>query len=305
MTANPASASSDPSRQRRLGMIAGASSYVIWGFFPLFFTSLTPATALEILAHRIVWSLAAVALVLVAVRRPWSWIRSLLSDRRLPRMAVAAVFIALNWLTYIWAVNNGHVVEGSLGYFINPLVNIVLGVLLFGERMGTRVRIGVLFALAGVAVIAWEHWQGLWISLVLAFSFGIYGVVKKGAPLPGLEGLFVESALLTPLALPYLMWLGWQGTGQFGVDARLSGMLVFAGVLTALPLFLFAVAAPRLPLGVVGVLQYLNPTLQFLLGITVLGQHVDASYWAGLVLVWIGSAVYLSGALRGRRRVEG
>ncbi|MFT3876304.1 MAG: EamA family transporter RarD [Propioniciclava sp.] len=293
----------DGASQRRTGLITGAASYLIWGFFPLFFTALAPATPLEILAHRIVWSLVAVTFVLVALRRPWSWLRTLLTGGRLPRITAAALFIATNWLTYIWAVNNGHVVEGSLGYFINPLVNIVLGVVLFGEKMTPRARVGVLFALAGVGVIAWEHWQGLWISLVLALSFGLYGAVKKGGLLPGLEGLFVESAVLMPLALPFLLWLGWQGTGLFGVDARLTGMLVLAGVLTALPLFLFAVAASRLPFGVIGVLQYLNPTLQFLLGITVLGQHVNASYWAGLVLVWIGSVIYLTGALHpGRRR---
>jgi len=285
---------------RRAGLLPGVAAYLIWGVFPLMFAALVPATPLEILAHRIVWSLAAVGLVLVVLRRPWSWVLALVRSRRLLRMALAALLIAVNWLTFIWAVNNGHVVEGSLGYFINPLVNIALGVLLFGERMGRSGRTGALLALVGVGVIAWENWQGLWISLMLAGSFGLYGAVKKGAPLPALEGLFVESALLTPMALPYLLWLGSQGAGRFGSDARLSGLLVLAGVLTAVPLWLFAIAAVQLPYGVLGMLQYLGPTLQFVLGITVFGQHVNASYWVGLVLVWIGSAVYLTGAI-GRR----
>ena len=299
-TATPAT---EPVRgaPRRGGLLPGVAAYLIWGVFPLMFAALVPASPLEILAHRIVWSLVAVGLVLLALRRPWSWVVALLRSRqRLLRMALAALLIATNWLTYIWAVNNGHVVEGSLGYFINPLLNIVLGVVLFGERMGRSGRTGALLALAGVGVIAWENWQGLWISLMLAGSFGLYGAVKKGAPLPALEGLFVESALLTPMALPYLLWLGSKGAGQFGSDARLSGLLVLAGVLTAVPLWLFAIAAVQLPYGVLGMLQYLGPTLQFLLGITVFGQHVNASYWAGLVLVWIGSAVYLTGAI-GRR----
>ena len=178
-----------------------------------------------------------------------------------------------------------------------------LGVLFFGERMGRSAKIGTAFALVGVIVIAWGHSGGLWLSLLLAVSFGLYGAVKKRAPLPALEGLFVESALLAPAAVAYLVWLGLTGTGSFGTDARLSFFLVVAGVLTALPLWLFAVAATRLPYGLLGVLQYLAPTIQLALGILVFHQHVSADYWAGLVLVWTGSAVYLTGAVR-RSRME-
>ena len=282
--------------------MSGVSAYLIWGFFPLMFAVLVPASPLEILAHRIVWSLVAVAVVLLILRRPWTWVKTVLRGKRLGRLVAASLLIGINWLVFIWAVNSGHVVEGSLGYFINPLVNIVLGVVLFGEKMGRSGRAGALLALVGVGVIAWENWQGLWISLVLAFTFGMYGAVKKRAPLPALEGLLVESALLTPLALPYLLWLASQGVGHFGVDARLSGLLILAGAFTALPLWFFALAAVRLPYGVLGILQYLGPTLQFLLGITVFGQLVNASYWVGLVVVWIGSAVYLTGALRRSRQ---
>lgn len=282
--------------------MSGVAAYLIWGFFPLMFAVLVPASPLEILAHRIVWSLVAVAVVLLILRRPWTWVKTVLRGKRLGRLVAASLLIGINWLVFIWAVNSGHVVEGSLGYFINPLVNIVLGVVLFGEKMGRSGRAGALLALVGVGVIAWENWQGLWISLVLAFTFGMYGAVKKRAPLPALEGLLVESALLTPLALPYLLWLASQGVGHFGVDARLSGLLILAGAFTALPLWFFALAAVRLPYGVLGILQYLGPTLQFLLGITVFGQHVNASYWVGLVVVWIGSAVYLTGALRRSRQ---
>ena len=169
----------------------------------------------------------------------------------------------------------------------------MLGVLIFGERMSRAGLAGTLLATAGVAVIAWENWAGLWVSLTLALTFGLYGAVKKKASAPPLGGLFLESAILLPFALAYWGWLVVTGASQFGADARTSGLLILAGVLTALPLWLFAIAAPRLPFGVVGILQYLGPTIQFALGLTVFGQHVSASYWAGLVLVWVGSVVYL------------
>ncbi|QIK72645.1 EamA family transporter RarD [Propioniciclava coleopterorum] len=275
------------------GLLAGVGAYVIWGFFPLLFPLLKPAGPLEILAHRVLWSMAAVGIVLLLLRRPWGWVRRALGRGRLGWTLAASLLIGGNWLTFIWAVNNNHVVESSLGYFINPLVNIVLGVFLFGERMSRGGLIGTILAGIGVVVIAWENWAGLWVSLTLAATFGLYAVVKKRATLPALEGLFLESGVLSPLALGYWTFLAATGASTFGVGAQHTGLLVLAGVLTALPLWMFAVAAPRLPLGVVGVLQYLGPTIQFLLGITVFGQVVTPSYWLGLILVWCGSAVFL------------
>ena len=259
----------------------------------MLFPLLKPADAFEILAHRIVWSLVAVAITLVALRHPWGWLREVMTRERLPAVVAAALLIGLNWLVFIWAVNSNHVVEASLGYFINPLLNIVLGVLIFGERMSRAGLAGTLLAAGGVAVIAWENWAGLWVSLVLALTFGLYGVVKKKATTPPLGGLFLESGLLLPFALAYWAWLAVGGVSHFGGDTRTSGLLILAGVLTAVPLWLFAIATPRLPFGVVGILQYLGPTIQFALGITVFGQHVGLSYWVGLILVWAGSAVYL------------
>jgi len=180
----------------------------------------------------------------------------------------------------------------------------VLGVLLFRERLTRGGLVGTLLAFGGVVVIAWDSWRGLWVSLALALSFGLYAAVKKSARLPALQGLLVESGLLAPLALPYLVFLGVTGVGAFGTTPAASGLLVLAGVLTAVPLWLFAIAAPRLPLGVVGILQYLGPSIQFLLGITVFGQVVSPSYWAGLVLVWSGSAVYLTSAFAGSVRPQ-
>jgi len=285
---------------QRTGLTAGVAAYLLWGLFPLFWPLLKPAAPLEILAHRIVWSFVVVGIALVALRASWRWVPGVFSRANLPRMAAAAGLIALNWLTYIFAVNNGFVVEGSLGYFINPLANVVFGVLIFGERLGRGGKIGGLLALAGVVVIAWTSWQTIWISLALALSFGLYGVAKKKAHLPALQGLLVESGFLVIPSAIFLIVLATQGAGQFGLAAPSSALLAVTGPITAIPLWLFAIAAPKLPLGVTGVLQYLAPTIQFLLGIFVFGQHVSPSYWFGLTLVWIGSVVYLATTLRRR-----
>jgi len=290
-----------PDDARRTGLVAGVTAYVLWGLLPLFWTLLKAAGPLEILAERIVWSFVSVVIALLVLRRSWRWVPGVFTRVNFPRLAAAAVLIAVNWLTYIFAVNNGHVVEASLGYFINPLVNVVFGVLLFGERLGTGGRIGGLLALAGVAVIAWGSWSTLWISLALAASFGLYGVAKKKAHLPALEGLAVESGFLLVPSVAYVAWLAAHGMGQFGLTASMTTLLVLTGPITALPLWLFAIAAPRLPFGVVGVLQYLAPTIQFLMGVLVFGEHVTPAYWAGLVLVWAGSAVYLTTTLRPAR----
>jgi chloramphenicol-sensitive protein RarD len=288
---------------RRQALSAAVAAYVLWGFLPPFLAALKPAGPLEILAHRIVWSFVLVLAMLLVLRSRWHWLRTLVFTRRaLPTLLAAAALIGTNWLVYIWAVNNHHVVEASLGYFINPLVNVMFGVLVFGERPGRGARIGGGIVLLGVVVISAGSWQGLWVSLTLAGSFGLYGVVKKRSRLTALQGLLIESALLTPLALPYLLWLG--ADGQFGQSATLSTLLVVAGAVTALPLWLFAVAAPRLQFGVLGVLQYLAPTIQFLLGITVFGEQVSLSYWLGLVGVWIGSAIYLAMTIRSHQPPE-
>lgn len=284
---------------RNQALAAGFSAYLLWGLFPPYFALLLPSTPLEILSHRIFWSFVSVLAVLLVLRGGWAWVREgVFTKATFPKLLLAAVLIAANWLTYIWAVNNGHVVEASMGYFINPLVSVILGVLIFRERLGLGGRIGGTVALLGVVVISWGHWTTLWISLALAFSFGFYGAVKKSAHLSGLQGLLVESGLLFPLAAGYLGVLAAQGTGRFGTTPGLTLLLAASGIVTALPLWLFAVAAPRLSLGVLGVLQYVAPTMQFLFGILLFAEPVSLSYWIGLILIWIGSAVYLTLTLR-------
>ena len=283
---------------RQSALAAGLATYLIWGAFPLFFPLLKPAGALEILSGRVVFSLVFVVAVLLVQRQSWGWLPEVVRGGTWKVMLGAAVLIALNWLTYIWAVNSGHVVEASLGYFINPLVSVALGMLLFGERMGRPGQIGCLLALLGVCVAASEAWRTVWISLVLALSFGLYGALKKRARVTALQGLTMESGILAPLALGWMAWLGVSGRGTWLHSARVAVLLVVAGVLTAVPLWLFAVAAPGIPLGTLGILQYVTPTIQFLLGLLVFHQHVGQSFWMGLVLVWCGSITYLYGALR-------
>ncbi|MBK8459400.1 MAG: EamA family transporter RarD [Micropruina sp.] len=280
-------------------LAAGLGAYLLWGFLPLFLKLLQPTTPMEVLAHRIAWSFAFVGLALLALRGGWGWIREgVLVRTAWPKLLLTSVLIGINWLIYIWAVDNHFVVEASLGYFINPLVNVVLGVLVFGERLGVGGKVGGALAAVGVLVISYGNLSTVWISLALAASFATYGVLKKKAHLSGLQGLAVESAFLLPLALGYLSFLGVTGSLQAATSPLMFVLLALSGLVTALPLWLFAIAAPRLPFGVLGIMQYLGPTIQFVLGITFFGQRVTASYWGGLILVWVGSAVYLWLSLR-------
>jgi chloramphenicol-sensitive protein RarD len=279
-------------------MAQGLTTYILWGFTALYWPLIKQAGALELLANRVIWSLVLVVIMLVVLRRPWTWLKSLRFIW--PRLLAASVFIALNWLTYIWAVNAGHVAEASLGYFLNPLLNVVLGMLIFRERLARQSLVGIGFAAIGVAVIAVVMTKTIWVALVLATTFAVYGVFKKRAVLGALEGLAVESGVLVPIALGYLIWLGPSQHLGTGVGPTL--LLIGAGVITAGPLWLFAIAAPRIPLGTLGMMQFISPTIQLMTGIFVLGQRVPTLYWLGLGLVWVGLGFYLTGSLRNTRR---
>ena len=279
-------------------MAQGLTTYILWGFTALYWPLIKQAGALELLANRVIWSLVLVVIMLVVLRRPWTWLKSLRFIW--PRLLAASVFIALNWLTYIWAVNAGHVAEASLGYFLNPLLNVVLGMLIFRERLARQSLVGIGFAAIGVAVIAVVMTKTIWVALVLATTFAVYGVFKKRAVLGALEGLAVESGVLVPIALGYLIWLGPSQHLGTGVGPTL--LLIGAGVITAGPLWLFAIAAPRIPLGTLGMMQFISPTIQLMTGIFVLGQRVPTLYWVGLGLVWVGLGFYLTGSLRNTRR---
>ncbi|MGW0032490.1 EamA family transporter RarD [Streptomyces sp. NPDC003314] len=287
----------------RAGLLYGIGAYGMWGLVPLFWPLLKPAGAIEILAHRMVWSLAFVGLALLVLRR-WGWIRELArSPRKLGLIILAATVITVNWGLYIWSVNTGHVVEASLGYFINPLVTIALGVLVLQERLRPAQWAAVGIGFAAVLVLAIGYGQPPWISLVLAFSFALYGLVKKKVNIGGLESLAAETAVQFLPALAYLVWLGGQGTLAFGAHgAGHTALLAATGLVTAVPLVCFGAAAIRVPLSTLGLLQYLAPTFQFLLGVLYFHEAMPPERWAGFSLVWLALTILTWDALRTNRR---
>ncbi|MFH9659171.1 EamA family transporter RarD [Streptomyces sp. NPDC017248] len=292
-----------PEREHRIGLLNGFAAYGIWGLVPLFWPLLKPAGAVEILAHRMVWSLLVVAVALLFIRR-WAWAGELLRrPRRLGLVAVAAAVITVNWGVYIWAVNSGHVVETSLGYFINPLVTIALGVLLLKERLRRAQWAAVAIGLAAVVVLTVGYGRPPWVSLSLAVTFAVYGLVKKKVDLGGVESLAAETALQFLPALGYLGWLVAHGDASFLNDGTgHAALLASTGIVTALPLVCFGAAAIRVPLSTLGLLQYLAPIFQFLLGIFYFHEAMPPERWAGFALVWVALFLLTGDALRHARR---
>ncbi|MFE4214543.1 EamA family transporter RarD [Streptomyces sp. NPDC056844] len=291
--------------EQRAGLLYGIGAYGMWGLVPLFWPLLEPSGAVEILAHRMVWSLGVVGIALLFLRR-WAWIGELIRQpRRLGLIALAATVISVNWGLYIWSVNNGHVVEASLGYFINPLVTIAMGVLLLGERLRPVQWTAVATGFAAVLVLAIGYGQPPWISLVLAFSFATYGLVKKKVNMGGLESLAAETAVLFVPALGFLLWLGASGDATFLAGGAGHGALLAAtGLVTAIPLVCFGAAAIRVPLSVLGLLQYLAPVFQFALGILYFHEEMPPERWAGFALVWVALMLLTWDALRTARRTR-
>ncbi|MFC9628176.1 EamA family transporter RarD [Streptomyces mirabilis] len=289
--------------EQRVGLLNGFAAYGMWGLVPLFWPLLKPAGALEILAHRMVWSLAVVGVALLVMRR-WAWLGELLRQpRKLALISVAAAVITVNWGVYIWAVNSEHVVEASLGYFINPLVTIAMGVLLLKERLRPLQWTAVGVGFSAVLVLTIGYGRPPWISLTLAFSFATYGLVKKKVNLGGIESLAAETAIQFLPALAYLLWLGSSGGATFGTEgAGHATLLAATGVVTALPLVCFGAAAIRVPLSTLGLLQYLAPVFQFLLGILYFHEAMPPERWAGFALVWLALSLLTFDALRTARR---
>jgi chloramphenicol-sensitive protein RarD len=294
---------------RRQGLVYGLGAYLLWGVFPLYFPLLEPTTPLEILAHRILWSLL-VLLVVLTVMGKWSWIRPLLRDRR--RMWLlpgAAVTIALNWGVYIYGVNSDQVVQTSLGYFINPLVSVLFGVVLLGEHLRRWQWAAVALGAVAVVVLTIDYGGLPWIALTLAISFGTYGLLKKTLDMGAVESLSAETAILTPFAATYLAVLMVNGTSAMQTEGPdMVALLAALGVITAIPLLLFGAAATRIPLTWIGLLQYTAPVLQFLIGVLVYDEPMPASRWVGFALVWSALAVLAVDSViavrRGRRTVD-
>ncbi|MEU1313516.1 EamA family transporter RarD [Streptomyces tibetensis] len=277
----------------------------MWGLVPLFWPLLKPAGAAEILAHRMVWSLVFVGAALLVLRR-WAWAGELLRrPRKLALITVAAAVITVNWGLYIWSVNSGHVVEASLGYFINPLVTIAMGVLLLKERLRPAQWAAVGTGCAAVVVLTIGYGRPPWISLCLAFSFATYGLVKKKVGLGGIESLAAETAIQFLPALGFLVWLTAQGGSTFTTEGTgHAALLASAGIVTALPLVCFGAAAIRVPLSTIGLLQYSTPVLQFLLGILYFHEEMPPERWAGFALVWLALTLLTWDALRAARRAS-
>jgi chloramphenicol-sensitive protein RarD len=285
----------------RRGTWYGVGAYVLWGIFPLYFRLLERSGAAEIVLHRVLWSLL-VCLVVVAVSRGGRELAAALRARRqVAVLALAGVTLAVNWGVYIYAVNAGHVIEASLGYYINPLVTVLLGVLVLRERLRRLQWVAVGIGALSVAVLTAAYGRPPWIALILAVTFGLYGLIKNrvGASVGAVASLTTETLTLAPLAAAGLIWLEVTGRGHFTEHAPWQGLLLAsAGIATVIPLLLFASAARRVPLSTLGLLQYLTPTLQLLCGVLVLGEKMPAARWVGFGLVWVALVVLTTDTLR-------
>jgi chloramphenicol-sensitive protein RarD len=289
--------------EQRRGLLLGITAYGLWGGFPLYWPLLEPAGAPEILAHRILWSMVTMGVLVVIFRRT-SQLRAILADRRtFLLLAAAALVVTINWATYIYGVNNERVVETSLGYFINPLVTVLMGVLILGERLRPLQWGAMGIASLAVVVLTVDYGRLPYIALILAFSFGTYGLLKKTADVGALESLAVETTVVAPLAAVYLGWLIASGASSFGTEGGGHALLLAStGIVTAIPLICFSAAATRVPMTTLGLLQYLAPVLQFAVGVFVLGEAMPASRWIGFVLVWVALVVFTIEATNHHRR---
>ncbi|MES2441692.1 MAG: EamA family transporter RarD [Pseudomonadota bacterium] len=281
------------------GLLLGVGAYALWGVLPLYIHMLRDVPALQLLAHRVLWSLVLLA-VIVAVWRRGPALLAATRGRTLLGLVASALLIAVNWIVYIWAVQHAHVLEASLGYFINPLVNVALGMAVLGERLRRVQGVAIAIAAAGVAVMAFGG-GALWISLTLAASFGTYGLVRKMVAIDALGGLTVETLVLAPFCLAWLVHAGSVGEGVWGQSARLDLLLVLAGAVTAAPLLMFAAAARRMPYSTLGLLQYIAPTLQFALAVLVFGEPLHTPHLITFALIWSGCALYAWDSLRAVR----
>ncbi len=291
----------DPTPRSELtrGVVFALGAYGLWGFFPVVWKFLAHVPSMELLAHRMVWSLGFVGVLLALLRR-WSWLGMV---RKNPKLVViylgAATFIAINWGMYIWAVNHGYVVETALGYFVNPLINVAFGAMLLGERARRAQWAAIGCAACGVLYLTWSYGQPPWIALTLAVTFALYGLLKKKAKLPALEGLALETALLFLPALGFLVYRETvSGAGAWGdVDMTTHVLLLSTGAATAIPLLFFAGAVRRLTLTTIGLIQYMAPTIQFLLGVFIYHEPFDQTKLIGFALIWLGLILYTAEGL--------
>ncbi|MDQ1920866.1 EamA family transporter RarD [Massilia pseudoviolaceinigra] len=287
----------------RTGILSAALAFLCWGLFPLYFHALKEVPPAQIMGHRVLWSLLFLVIVLT-IRQQWKWLGAL---RQQPRVvasfALSALLLSFNWLLYIWAVNSGHVIEASLGYFINPLFNVMLGYLVLKERLRTVQWVAIALATCGVLWLTWQAGRMPWIALLLAASFGGYGLLRKTASLGALEGLSFETMLLFPFALGFVIWLTMTGDNAF-LNSPSNGtrwLLIASGPITAIPLLLFASGARKIPLSVLGLLQYIGPTIQLSLGIFLFHEAFTQERMIGFAIIWSALALYAAEGLLKRK----
>ena len=290
--------------KNKTGLLYGVGAYTIWGLLPLYWPLLMPAAPLEIVSHRAVWTLVFCFLVLAATKA----LKSTLVTLRRPMMAIklflTSILVSINWLVYIWATNNGHVVEASLGYYINPLIIIGFGVILLKEKMRPLQWAAVAIASIGVLILTIDYGRLPWIAFTLALSWGSYGLIKKQLGLGALEGLAIETFISGFFYLGYLIYIGNQGTGQFGHSWGLTLLLVSAGAITAIPLLLFNGSTTRLPFTTIGLLQYITPTLQFSIGVWVQHEVMPTARWIGFLIIWVALTTLALDLVKSSRAVN-
>lgn len=288
----------------KAGLLFGVSAYALWGAFPLYWPLLKPATALEIVSHRAVWTMVFCIIILAITKSLKATRETMKRPKVAARLFLTSILISINWLVYIWATNNGHVVEASLGYYINPLVMIGFGVFFLKEKMRPLQWLAVGIATLGALVLTFDYGRLPWIALTLAISWGSYGFIKKQLGLGALEGLAVETLFASLPYLLYLLYLGNKGTGQFGHGVGITILLLSAGAVTAIPLLLFNGSTTRLPLTVLGLLQYITPTIQFSIGVWVRHEDMPATRWIGFVIIWIALIALATDLIKSSRSVD-
>ena len=294
----------DKAKVRSLGLLFGVSAYTLWGLFPIYWPLLKPANPLEIVSHRAVWTLVFCFIILALTKTLKSTLSLLKRPKIVAGLFLSSILISINWIIYIYAANTGHVIEASLGYFINPLVVIATGVIVLKEKMRPLQWSAVGIAAIGVAVLTIDYGRLPWIALGLALSWGSYGLVKKQLGLGALEGLSIETLLSSGFYLGYLIWLGNRGEGKFSHSLTLTLLLIGGGAVTAIPLLLFNGSTNRLPLTLVGLLQYITPTIQFCIGVWYYHEDMPAARWAGFLIIWVALMSLALDLIRSSRTVD-
>lgn len=276
----------------------------MWGLFPLYWPLLEPANPLEIVSHRAVWTLVFCLIVLALSKQILTTLAVMKNPKTMAALLLSTILVSINWITYIWAVNHGHVVEAALGYYINPLIIIAFGVILLREKMRPLQWVAVGIAAIGVLVLTIDYGRLPWVAILLALSWGSYGLVKKKLNLGALEGLAIETLISFIPYAGYIIYLGQQGTGQFGHKPLLTILLISAGAVTAIPLLLFNGSTTRLPYSTIGLLQYITPTIQFSIGVWLRHEDMPTARWIGFIVIWFALAALATDLVRSSRAVD-